>query len=37
LAAEVSADEEGIIVDGKKIRVYAERNAADLKWVANDG
>lgn len=37
LNADVSADEEGIIVDGKKIRVYAERDAADLKWVANDG
>jgi len=37
LPVDVSADEDGIIVDGKKIRVYAERNAADLKWVANDG
>ncbi|MBM7617309.1 glyceraldehyde 3-phosphate dehydrogenase [Weissella uvarum] len=37
LDAEVSADEDGIIVDGKKYRVYAEKNAADLKWVENDG
>lgn len=37
LKNEVSADETGIIVDGKHYTVYAERNAADLKWVANDG
>lgn len=37
LDAEVSADEDGIVVDGKKIHVYAERDAANLKWVANDG
>ncbi len=35
--AEVSSDETGIIVDGKHYTVYAERNAADLKWVQNDG
>ncbi|ETI97375.1 MAG: hypothetical protein Q611_LSC00409G0001, partial [Leuconostoc sp. DORA_2] len=37
LKAEVSSDETGIIVDGKHYTVYAERNAADLKWVQNDG
>lgn len=37
LDAEVSADETGIIVNGRHITVYAERNAADLKWVSNDG
>ncbi|KRN33218.1 type I glyceraldehyde-3-phosphate dehydrogenase [Weissella halotolerans] len=37
LDADVSADEDGIIVNGKKYHVYAERNAADLKWVENDG
>ncbi|HEY4399629.1 MAG TPA: type I glyceraldehyde-3-phosphate dehydrogenase [Lactobacillaceae bacterium] len=37
LKAEVSSDETGIIVDGKHYTVYAERNAADLKWVENDG
>lgn len=35
--ADVSSDESGIIVNGKHYNVYAERNAADLKWVANDG
>lgn len=33
----ITAAEDGIVVDGKKIPVYAEKNAADLKWVANDG
>ena len=37
LNAEVSSDDTGIIVNGKHYSVYAERNAADLKWVANDG
>ncbi|MCT8388759.1 type I glyceraldehyde-3-phosphate dehydrogenase [Leuconostoc holzapfelii] len=37
LKAEVSSDETGIIVNGKHYTVYAERNAADLKWVENDG
>lgn len=37
LDAEVSSDETGIIVNGKHYTVYAERNAADLKWVENDG
>ncbi|MQS75805.1 type I glyceraldehyde-3-phosphate dehydrogenase [Companilactobacillus halodurans] len=33
----ITAEESAIVVDGKKIPVYAEMNAADLKWVANDG
>ncbi|WP_125707333.1 type I glyceraldehyde-3-phosphate dehydrogenase [Companilactobacillus zhongbaensis] len=33
----ISAAEDGIVVDGNKIPVYAEKNAADLKWVSNDG
>ncbi|QBO36631.1 type I glyceraldehyde-3-phosphate dehydrogenase [Periweissella cryptocerci] len=36
LNAEVTATDDSIIVDGKEYKVYAERNAADLKWVAND-
>ncbi|MDQ6994440.1 MAG: type I glyceraldehyde-3-phosphate dehydrogenase [Mariprofundaceae bacterium] len=31
-AADVSTDGNNLIVDGKKIRVTAERNPADLKW-----
>ncbi|MCY9807208.1 type I glyceraldehyde-3-phosphate dehydrogenase [Lentilactobacillus senioris] len=34
---EVTSTDTGIVVDGKEIPVYAERDAADLKWVANDG
>ncbi|WP_459525073.1 type I glyceraldehyde-3-phosphate dehydrogenase [Leuconostoc lactis] len=37
LKADVSSDETGITVNGKHYTVYAERNAADLKWVENDG
>lgn len=37
LKAEVSATEDSIIVDGKEYKVYAERNAADLKWVEEAG
>jgi len=33
----VTAADAAIVVDGKTIPVYAEMNAADLKWVANDG
>lgn len=33
----ISAQESAIVVDGKTIPVYAEKNAADLKWVGNDG
>ncbi|MQS51931.1 type I glyceraldehyde-3-phosphate dehydrogenase [Companilactobacillus mishanensis] len=33
----ITATENSIIVDGKEIPVYAEKNAADLKWVGNDG
>ena len=33
----ITAEDAAIVVDGKKIPVYAEMNAADLKWVANDG
>ncbi|WP_338216350.1 type I glyceraldehyde-3-phosphate dehydrogenase [Companilactobacillus muriivasis] len=33
----ITAEDSAIVVDGKKIPVYAEMNAADLKWVANDG
>ncbi|GAA6236764.1 MULTISPECIES: type I glyceraldehyde-3-phosphate dehydrogenase [Apilactobacillus] len=34
---EVSSTDKGIVVDGKEIPVYAEKNAADLPWVKNDG
>lgn len=33
-ADKVSASENGIIVDGKEIKVYAEKNPADLPWKA---
>lgn len=33
----ITSDDNAIIVDGKRIPVYAEKNAADLKWVGNDG
>ena len=29
---EVTYDEENLIVDGKKIRIYEERNPANLPW-----
>ncbi len=32
LADKVSAGEDSITVDGKKIKIYAEKNAADLPW-----
>ena len=32
LDAEVTADDEGITVDGKKIRVYAERDPGQIPW-----
>lgn len=32
LDAEVSADDQSITVDGKQVRLYAERNPADLPW-----
>ena len=32
LADKVSAGEDSIIVDGKTIKIYAEKNAADLPW-----
>ena len=32
LADTVSAGEDSITVDGKEIKIYAERNAADLPW-----
>ncbi|KOY76767.1 Glyceraldehyde-3-phosphate dehydrogenase [Apilactobacillus kunkeei] len=34
---EVTSTDNGIVVDGKEVPVYAERNAADLPWVKNDG
>ncbi|WP_172189114.1 type I glyceraldehyde-3-phosphate dehydrogenase [Lentilactobacillus kribbianus] len=34
---EVSSTDKGIVVDGKEIPVYAEKDAANLPWVANDG
>ncbi|KRK79397.1 type I glyceraldehyde-3-phosphate dehydrogenase [Companilactobacillus nodensis] len=37
MADKISATENSIVVDGKTIPVYAEMNAADLKWVGNDG
>jgi len=32
LADKVEAKENSIVVDGKEIRIYAEKNAADLPW-----
>ena len=32
LADKVEAKEDSIVVDGKEIKIYAERNAADLPW-----
>ncbi len=32
LADKVEAKENSIVVDGKEIKIYAERNAADLPW-----
>ena len=32
LADKVTADEDSITVDGKKIKIYAEKNATDLPW-----
>ena len=32
LADKVEAKEESIVVDGQEIKIYAERNAADLPW-----
>ncbi|WP_349550168.1 type I glyceraldehyde-3-phosphate dehydrogenase [Leuconostoc pseudomesenteroides] len=37
LKAEVSADETGIIVNGKHYNVYAEQDARQIPWVQNDG
>ncbi len=34
---EVSATETALVVDGKEYPVYAERDAANIPWVANDG
>ncbi|GAB6092559.1 type I glyceraldehyde-3-phosphate dehydrogenase [Furfurilactobacillus curtus] len=34
---EVSSTDKGIVVDGKEIPVYAERDAKNIPWVANDG
>jgi glyceraldehyde-3-phosphate dehydrogenase, type I len=34
---EVSATDNGIVVDGKEYPVYAERDANDIPWVKNDG
>ncbi|ANK59961.1 MULTISPECIES: type I glyceraldehyde-3-phosphate dehydrogenase [Loigolactobacillus] len=36
-AGEVSATDNGIVVDGKEYRVYAEPKAQDIPWVKNDG
>ncbi|MDF2803752.1 MAG: gap [Anaerocolumna sp.] len=32
LASKVQAKESSIVVDGKEIKIYAEKNAADLPW-----
>ncbi len=34
---EVSSSDKGIIVDGREIPVYAEKDASNLPWVKNDG
>ena len=34
---DVKSTDTAIVVDGKEYPVYAERDARDLKWVANDG
>jgi len=36
LASKVSVDGDSIVVDGKKIKVYAEKDAANLPWKALD-
>jgi len=36
-AGEVSATDNGIVVNGKEYRVYAEPKAQDIPWVKNDG
>ena len=33
----VESTEDAIIVDGKRIPVYAERDAKNIPWVKNDG
>jgi glyceraldehyde 3-phosphate dehydrogenase len=35
--ANVSSDENGIIVNGKHYKVYSQKDASKLKWVENDG
>lgn len=37
LNAEVSSTDDSLVVNGKKIRVYSERDAHNIPWVANDG
>ncbi|GKT04164.1 type I glyceraldehyde-3-phosphate dehydrogenase [Furfurilactobacillus entadae] len=37
LKADVSSTEDSLIVNGKKIRVYSERDAKNIPWVGNDG
>ena len=34
---DVDSTDDSIIVDGKEYKVYAERDARDIPWVANDG
>jgi glyceraldehyde 3-phosphate dehydrogenase len=34
---DVSSTDKGIVVDGKEIPVYAEKDASNLPWVKNDG
>ncbi|GEN48079.1 type I glyceraldehyde-3-phosphate dehydrogenase [Ligilactobacillus pobuzihii] len=35
--AEVSATDDALVIDGKKIPVYAEADAHNIPWVKNDG
>lgn len=34
---EVTSTDDAIVVDGKEYKVYAERDAKNIPWVANDG
>lgn len=34
---DVSATDDSLIIDGRSYRVYAQRDAAEIPWVANDG
>ncbi|GEK28810.1 type I glyceraldehyde-3-phosphate dehydrogenase [Furfurilactobacillus siliginis] len=37
LQADISSTDDSLIVNGKEIHVYSERDARDIPWVKNDG